>query len=217
MNEEEIEQYYQLKNEYETEYRGKMKKKKELKMTCKLCNKDGLMTFSRKKHILLAQCDNKDCPKLEIILPITHTFPDYLERVNKKINENMISLTRDKLDVFYSISNTSNTEKIIERLQTEQAWKATLERTYDETTNRYNVQREEDEMKLKLSRFVKDIQMFIQDGNIKEATEIYKNNLLPLREQHLAMFNKELEWDETFAMFSKQRKDTFISRMEFTE
>lgn len=223
MNEEQVEQYYQIKNEYETEYREKSKKyrkrNKPFKMTCKLCNKEGFMSFSREKHILIAKCDNVDCPKLEITLPITHTFPEYLERVNKKIDENMISLTRDKLDVFYKISDKSKSEKIIERLQTEQAWKATLERTYDETTNRYNVQREEDKIKLQLSRFVKDIQMFIQDRNIKEATEIYKNNILPLREQHLAMFNKELEWEEKepLAIFSKQRKDIFISRMEFTE
>lgn len=223
MNEDEIERYYQMKNEYELEYREKTKKyrktNKSFKMNCKLCNQEGFMSFSREKHILIAKCDNKDCPKMEIALPITHTFPEYLERVNKKIDENMISLTRDKLDVFYKISDKSKSEKIIERLQTEQAWKATLERTYDETTNRYNVQREEDEIKLKLSRFVKDIQMFIQDGNIKEATEIYKNNILPLNTQYLAMFNKELEWQENepLAIFSKQRKDRFISRMEFTE
>lgn len=223
MNEDEIERYYQMKNEYELEYREKAKKYKKkdksFKMICKLCNKEGFMSFSRDKHILKASCSNTDCPKLEITLPITHTFPEYLERVNKKIDQHMISLTRDKLDVFYDMSNKSNTDKIIERIQTEQAWKATLERTYDETSDRYNVQREENEFHTKMSRFTKDIQTSIQEGNIKETTEIYKNEILPLRSTHLAMFNKELEWQENepLAIFSKQRKDRFISRMEFTE
>jgi hypothetical protein len=218
---EQIEQYYQLKNEYETTYREKMKKarktKKEIKMECKLCNKEGFMVFSRKDHILTAMCDKPDCPKLEIQLPLTHTFPEYLEKVNKKIDNHMISLTRDKLNVFYGLSEKSNTSSILERLQTEQAWKATLEKTFDETSKRYTIQREEEQMNIQLNRHIRDIQDLIQERKIKEATEVYIEGILPLRQSHDEIYNKELHWDDDTAFYSKMRQDKFISSSEFTE
>ena len=218
-----IEEYYQLKNEYETAYREKMKKvrktKKPFKMECLLCNKEGFMSFSRKNHILTASCDKSDCPKVEISLPITHTFEEYLDKVNKKIDTHMISLTRDKLNTYYNLSTTSNIATIMERLQTEQAWKATLEKSFDETSGRYKVHQEEKENQIKIQRHIRELQDFIKEGNIKEATQVYLNEIIPLRKEHLDMYNKEVTWEENepIAIYTKVRKDRFISRGEFIE
>ena len=221
---EQLDEYFNLKTEYEKAHKKELKKRvkdptREIKYKCLLCDSNKPMTFIQDKRTFTAKCESSKCKPMVIVLKKYFNFDDYLEHINKKINNDMISLTKDKLNTFYRIPAKSNIKKIIERVQTEQAWKATLETSLDESSERFKLDEEEEKIKREKASYVDEIREFVKEGDFKSAVSIYKEHIIPMRERYYKLYNQELEWDkkDEVAVYTHTRRDKLYINREFME
>ena len=122
-----INNYYKLKNNYETPYKNlvdslvknkiltiedKKKKISQYKNKCLNCNSLGGSIFKQENNVLIAQCGNEDNPcRLDIRLQKGQYKNIYniMNELNTNINDNKIATIKIKYDFLFGFTSVSST------------------------------------------------------------------------------------------------------------
>jgi len=202
-----INEYYKLKQKYEEQIKKKtdiIKKNTELtkrekhllyteqKKKCILCKKDGGTIFEDKNNILSAVCGSKSRCKLDIKIQrtkYTNLMKD-VEFLGSIILESRKNIIKNKLNFLFAYENqetslsnfnTQRTDLIRDLKKFE-----TLYNSLTEITDNKSIKSENESLLLTISQFKKLINNFKIGGeevNIKEAIDLYLNNILILVKQ----------------------------------
>lgn len=202
-----INNYYKLKNNYETPYKNlvdslvknkiltiedKKKKISQYKNKCVNCNSLGGSIFKQENNILIAQCGNDDNPcRLDIRLQKGQYENIYniLNELNTNINDNKIATIKIKYDFLFGFTSESSTVSDFNKLKT-----ALVEevKKYQDIFSKYLEIMNNEEKKTKIYQQSKGLlslidsfktlmKQFDETGEetfLKEATELYIDNII---------------------------------------
>lgn len=238
---EHINSYYSLKQKYDEKY-TKAKKKflnndmlttkekkdgvKDIKMKCVNCNREVGTIFSIEDGILKAKCGSNDAP-CDLNIEINRgkfvnkelVYKEYLDAVN----DGKERIIKTKLDLLFNFKTESEVLKEFEELKKElkedvdmmlKFRKELLEITYN-LENKDNINENMESLYDNINTFKKNIQNYEETNKvqfIKDAVEIYKNEMLPLLMKHRELQYKTMnieynENDKTFHLIQKKFYD----------
>jgi len=127
--------YYKLKGDYDSirqkelekirkntnlTIKEKHQKFEQIKKKCIICGKNGGTIFDQKNNILIAKCGNQENPcKLDIQLQKAkyENITTYMNKFNKKINNNKIDTINTKLKFLFGFTSESSTIEDFNKLK----------------------------------------------------------------------------------------------------
>ena len=202
-----INEYYKLKQKYDAQVHKKTdiirnnteltSREKHLlyteqKKKCIVCKKDGGTIFEDKNNILSAICGAKSRCSLDIKIQRTKysNLMRDVEFLKTLILESRKNIIQNKLDLLFAYQNQETSLGIFNRQRAELIRDLkkmeSLYNSLTEITNNKSTKSENDVLLLTISQFKKLINDFKIGGeeiNIKEAIDLYLNNILILVKQ----------------------------------
>lgn len=226
---EAVNQYYKLKNKYESSIQknilkimkdttlskpAKHEKFKQLKNKCVICGKDGGTIFIQENNILIAKCGNlvKPCA-LDIQLQKARyiSITDRIMELNKIINKNKVETISSKLNFLFKFNSESETIEYFTKLKEELVQEVKqYQKIYEQYNNIiYNLLNTQEilERKNELLIYNKNLSELIKNYEetediifLKESVELYIHNI-----KHTAEQLQSLEYKYSFVEHNEDK------------